>query len=177
MNVCHEQTLTDESCSYSVDCCSHRRLIPQNVCNLQYESHCNIAKRKYQNNLYKSTGDFKYDSGHDIIVVFNTYSQTSSGTSDHKTNWQQAKTHWYYLHHVVIRWTPTNTIVPATGYTLTFGKSLMWFASKNSSSKLLEYRKISSGTVGNEQCRLSTHSTWRLHLNKGIHRNMLDTTL
>lgn len=35
---------------------------------------------------------------------------------------------------------------------------------------------MSSGTVGNEQCRLSTHSTWRLHLNKGIHRNMLDTT-
>lgn len=59
----------------------------------------------------------------------------------------------------------------------TFGKSRIWLASKKSSSKLLEYRNMSSGTFGKEQCRLSTHSTWRLHLNKGIHRNMLDTTL
>ena len=56
----------------------------------------------------------------------------------------------------------------------TFGKSLMWLASSNSSSKLLEYRQRSSGTLGNEQWRLSTYSTWRLQpLNMGMQRNML----
>lgn len=56
----------------------------------------------------------------------------------------------------------------------TFGKSRMWFASNNNSSKLLEYRRMSSGTFGSEQCRLSTNSTWRLHpLKIGMHLNIV----
>lgn len=57
----------------------------------------------------------------------------------------------------------------------TFGKSRMWFASSSSSSKLLEYRKMSSGTLGSEQCRLSTNSTCRLHpLKIGMHLNIVE---
>ena len=56
---------------------------------------------------------------------------------------------------------------------LTFGKSLRWFASSNSSSRLLAYLMISSGTFANDWCRLSIYSTWRLHpLNNGIHLNI-----
>jgi hypothetical protein len=58
---------------------------------------------------------------------------------------------------------------------ITFGKSRMWFASNSSSSKLLEYRKMSSGTFGSEQCRLSTNSTCRLHpLKIGMHLNIVE---
>ena len=57
---------------------------------------------------------------------------------------------------------------------LTFGKSLRWLASSKSSSRLLAYLMISSGTFANDWCRLSMYSTWRLHpLNKGIHLNIL----
>lgn len=56
---------------------------------------------------------------------------------------------------------------------ITFGRSRIWLASSNSSSKLREYLKMSSGTVGSEQWRLSTYSTCRLQpLNIGIQRNM-----
>ena len=56
---------------------------------------------------------------------------------------------------------------------LTFGKSLRWLASSKSSSRLLAYLMISSGTFANDWCRLSMYSTWRLHpLNKGIHLNI-----
>lgn len=61
---------------------------------------------------------------------------------------------------------------------LTLGKSRMWLASNKSSSKLREYRKMSSGTVGKEQCRLSTYSTCLLQpLNRGMQRNIVFTTL
>ena len=55
----------------------------------------------------------------------------------------------------------------------TFGRSRIWLASSKSSSRLREYLKMSSGTVGSEQWRLSTYSTWRLQpLKIGIQRNM-----
>ena len=62
---------------------------------------------------------------------------------------------------------------------LTFGRSRIWFASRSSSSKLLAYRIISSGTVLNVQCRLSTYSTCRLHPFKkpGTHLNILESFL
>ena len=60
-------------------------------------------------------------------------------------------------------------------YFITFGRSRIWFASRRSSSKLLAYRIMSSGTVLKVQCRLSTYSTWRLHPFKkpGTHLNIL----
>jgi len=55
----------------------------------------------------------------------------------------------------------------------TLGRSRIWLASSKSSSRLREYLKMSSGTVGSEQWRLSTYSTWRLQpLKIGIQRNM-----
>ena len=62
---------------------------------------------------------------------------------------------------------------------LTFGRSRIWFASRRSSSKLLAYRIISSGTVLRVQCRLSTYSTCRLHPFKkpGTHLNILESFL
>lgn len=60
-------------------------------------------------------------------------------------------------------------------FQLTFGKSRMWFASNKSSSRLREYRRMSSGTLGSEQCRLSTNSTCRLHpLKIGMHLNIVE---
>lgn len=62
-------------------------------------------------------------------------------------------------------------------FSFTLGRSLMWFASKRSSSKLLEYLKISSGTADREQWRLSTVSTCRLHPLKnapGMHLNIMN---
>lgn len=59
----------------------------------------------------------------------------------------------------------------------TLGRSRMWFASKRSSSKLLEYLRISSGTTPREQWRLSTASTWRLQPLKnapGMHLNIMN---
>lgn len=61
---------------------------------------------------------------------------------------------------------------------LTFGRSRIWFASNSSSSKLLEYRRMSSGTHGKEQWRLSTYSTCLLHpLKIGMQRNMVHYSL
>lgn len=61
---------------------------------------------------------------------------------------------------------------------LTFGKSRIWFASSSNSSKLREYRIMSSGTLGSEQWRLSTNSTWRLQpLKIGMHLNIVDLWL
>ena len=57
---------------------------------------------------------------------------------------------------------------------LTFGRSLSLLQSRRSSSKLLAYRIMSSGTELREQCRLSTYSTCRLHpLKMGMHLNIL----
>jgi hypothetical protein len=58
---------------------------------------------------------------------------------------------------------------------LTLGKSRIWFASRSSSSKLLAYRMMSSGTVLRVQCLLSTYSTCRLQPFRkgGIHLNIL----
>lgn len=58
------------------------------------------------------------------------------------------------------------------------GNSRKWLASSSSSSKLREYRSISSGTLVSEQCRLSTNSTCRLQpLNIGMHLNIFTTIL
>lgn len=58
--------------------------------------------------------------------------------------------------------------------TLTFGRSRMWLASSSSSSSDREYRRISSGTFGSEQCRLSTYSICRLQpLKIGMHLNIV----
>ena len=64
-------------------------------------------------------------------------------------------------------------------YFITFGRSRIWFASSRSSSKLLAYRIMSSGTVLKVQCRLSTYSTWRLHPFKkpGTHLNILGSVV
>lgn len=60
----------------------------------------------------------------------------------------------------------------------TFGKDWILFASSKSSSKLLEYLSISSGTLTKEQCLLSTNSTCLLQpLNIGIQRNMSQVNL
>ena len=57
---------------------------------------------------------------------------------------------------------------------LTLGKSLRWLASKSSSSRLLAYLMISSGTWERLQWRLSIYSTCRLQpLNNGIHLNIV----
>lgn len=61
---------------------------------------------------------------------------------------------------------------------LTFGRDWILFASSKSSSKLLEYLRISSGTFAKEQCLLSTNSTCLLQpLNIGIQRNMSQVNL
>lgn len=61
---------------------------------------------------------------------------------------------------------------------LTFGRSLILFASRRSSSRLRGYRRISSGIVDNRQCRLSTYSIWRLHpLKSGMHLNIVILTI
>ena len=57
---------------------------------------------------------------------------------------------------------------------LTLGRSLRWLASKRSSSRLLAYLIMSSGTWDKLQWRLSIYSTCRLHpLNNGIHLNIV----
>lgn len=57
---------------------------------------------------------------------------------------------------------------------LTLGRSRIWLASSSSSSSDREYRRISSGTFGSEQCRLSTYSIWRLQpLKIGMHLNIV----
>lgn len=54
------------------------------------------------------------------------------------------------------------------------GKSRIWLASSSNSSSDREYRRISSGTLGSEQCRLSTYSIWRLQpLKIGMHLNIV----
>lgn len=63
-------------------------------------------------------------------------------------------------------------------YRITFGKDWILFASSKSSSKLLEYLRISSGTLAKEQCLLSTNSTCLLQpLKIGIQRNMSQVNL
>lgn len=60
----------------------------------------------------------------------------------------------------------------------TRGNSRIWLASKSNSSKLLEYRRTSSGTVMRFQCRRSRYSTCLLHAgNKGIHLNIFMSPL
>lgn len=55
----------------------------------------------------------------------------------------------------------------------TFGKSRRWLASRKSSSSDREYRKISSGISVNEAWLLSMNSTCRLHLRRGMQRNIV----
>lgn len=63
-------------------------------------------------------------------------------------------------------------------WSFTFGKDWILLASSKSSSKLLEYLRISSGTLTKEQCLLSTNSTCLLQpLNIGIQRNMSQVNL
>lgn len=70
--------------------------------------------------------------------------------------------------------TQCKIILTEDWYLFTFGKSLMWLASSNNSSKLREYRRISSGTAESVAWRLSMNSTWRLHpLKIGMHLNMM----
>lgn len=57
---------------------------------------------------------------------------------------------------------------------LTLGRSRMWFESRRSSSRVLEYLKISSGTLARDECLWSTYSTWRV-LRNGMHLNILAT--
>lgn len=52
-------------------------------------------------------------------------------------------------------------------FLLTLGSSLIWFASSNNSSSVLEYLKVSSGMVASDWCRLSTNSTCWLQERNG----------